>query len=73
MKLRFSIRDLLWQTLVVALVVGWWFDSRGRIRQHETDIQRIDKQFDRVDRRLEELRLEIGGMSGRIGGRGRGR
>lgn len=28
MKLRFSIRDLLWLTLVVALAVGWWAYSR---------------------------------------------
>jgi len=26
MKLRFSIRDLLWLTFVVALAVGWWLD-----------------------------------------------
>jgi hypothetical protein len=26
MRLRFSIRDLLWLTLVVALAVGWWLD-----------------------------------------------
>jgi hypothetical protein len=26
MKLRFSIRDLLWLTLVVAMAVGWWID-----------------------------------------------
>jgi len=28
MRLRFTIRDLLWLTLVVALVVGWWVDHR---------------------------------------------
>ena len=28
MRLRFTIRDLLWLTLVVALAVGWWLDSR---------------------------------------------
>jgi len=28
MKLRFSIRDLLWLTLVVALAVGWWLDHK---------------------------------------------
>jgi hypothetical protein len=28
MKLRFSIRDLLWLTLVVGLCVGWWIDHR---------------------------------------------
>ena len=28
MRLRFSIRDLLWLTLVVALVLGWWLEHR---------------------------------------------
>jgi len=28
MRLRFSIRDLLWLTLAVALVAGWWVDCR---------------------------------------------
>jgi hypothetical protein len=28
MRLRFSIRDLLWLTLVVALAVGWWLDHK---------------------------------------------
>jgi len=26
MHLRFTIRDLLWLTLVVGLAVGWWVD-----------------------------------------------
>ena len=25
---RFTIRDVLWLTVVVALAVGWWLDSR---------------------------------------------
>jgi hypothetical protein len=25
---RFSIRDVLWLTVVVALAVGWWLNSR---------------------------------------------
>jgi hypothetical protein len=29
MKLRFTIRDLLWLTLVVALAVGWYVDRRS--------------------------------------------
>ena len=28
MKLRFTIRDLLWLTLVVAIGVGWWIDHK---------------------------------------------
>ena len=30
MRLRFSIRDLLWLTLVVALATSWWLDHRRR-------------------------------------------
>jgi hypothetical protein len=30
MKLRFSIRDLFWLALVVALGMGWWLDHRPR-------------------------------------------
>jgi len=26
MRLRLTIRDLFWLTLVVALAAGWWFD-----------------------------------------------
>jgi hypothetical protein len=28
MRIRFSIRDLLWLTLAAALAVGWWLDHR---------------------------------------------
>jgi hypothetical protein len=30
---RFTIRDVLWLTVVVALAVGWWreWDERGRV------------------------------------------
>jgi len=28
MRFRFTIRDLLWLTLVVALGLGWWLDHR---------------------------------------------
>jgi len=31
--LRFTIRDVLWLTLVVGLAVGWWVD-RGRQAEH---------------------------------------
>ena len=29
MPLRFTIRDLLWLTVVVALAVGWWLDHNA--------------------------------------------
>ena len=28
MSLRFTIRDLLWLTVVVAVAMGWWLDHR---------------------------------------------
>jgi len=30
---HFTIRDLLWLTLVVALAVGWWIDQRTKARR----------------------------------------
>jgi type II secretory pathway component GspD/PulD (secretin) len=29
MRFRFTIRDLLWLTVVVALMLGWWIDHRA--------------------------------------------
>jgi hypothetical protein len=34
---RFSIRDLLWLTLVVAMGLGWWINSqRSRVELEQT-------------------------------------
>jgi len=38
MPLRFSIRDLLWLTLVVALCLGWWIDHHRFRRFLETTV-----------------------------------
>jgi hypothetical protein len=35
MRMRFTIRDLLWLTLVVALAAGWWREHR-RMTQRKT-------------------------------------
>jgi hypothetical protein len=37
MRLRFTIRDLLWLTLVVALAAGWWIDHKRLVRLMEFD------------------------------------
>jgi hypothetical protein len=29
--MRFTIRDLLWLTMVAAMAVAWWVDRRGLI------------------------------------------
>ena len=44
MRLRFSIRDLLWLTIVVAMGLGWWLDHRQLQNQCEDlklDVQRL--------------------------------
>jgi uncharacterized membrane-anchored protein len=35
MRLRFTIRDLLWLTALVALAVGWWLDRRNVAQQRD--------------------------------------
>jgi hypothetical protein len=38
MPLRFTIRDVLWLTLVVALIVGWWVDHRHTQNRHASEV-----------------------------------
>jgi hypothetical protein len=35
MRFRFSIRDLLWLTVVAGLAVGWWLDHREQVNRFE--------------------------------------
>jgi hypothetical protein len=60
MKLRFSIRDLFWLTLLVAMAVAWWANNRQmaatitRLRQSPPQVSISDEsvekgmQYDRV-------------------------
>jgi len=45
MPLRFTIRDLLWLTLVVALIVGWWVDRRSIQRQSAVEFNEMRRDF----------------------------
>jgi hypothetical protein len=36
MRLRFTIRDLLWLTTLVALGVGWWLDHRAQVDRYQS-------------------------------------
>ena len=38
---RFTIRDVLWLTLVIALVLGWWTDRSRLSRRHSREKEAI--------------------------------
>src|SRR5689334_9832302 len=44
MRLRFTIRDLLWLTVVVAVCVAWWLSSADNQRL-QADIQSLRKEL----------------------------
>jgi hypothetical protein len=41
---RFTVRDILWLTLVVGLAFGWWIDHRLLQRQHAREIDVIEQR-----------------------------
>jgi hypothetical protein len=45
MKLRFSIRDLLWLTLLCAVLVAWWIEHEDRAAIKKT-IQNLRAQLE---------------------------
>jgi demethoxyubiquinone hydroxylase (CLK1/Coq7/Cat5 family) len=48
MRLRFTIRDLLWLMVVMALAVGWWTDVKSRryaVGVYEDYESRINKKY----------------------------
>lgn len=61
---RFSIRDLLWLTLVVGLAVGWWVD-RGRVVASAADARHnyrfVQGALHDAVQELEQLRQPAGG------------
>jgi hypothetical protein len=50
--MKFSIRDLLWFTVVVALVVAWWLDHR----QQGAENSKINQQMEFYERDLMSTR-----------------
>jgi hypothetical protein len=61
--MKFTIRDLLWLTLVVALTIGWWLHHRAWAQKysataHDSEIwhARTEELQVRVDLLAEQLR-----------------
>jgi len=54
MRFRFTIRDLLWLTLVVALIIGWFIDQRRHAQMAlENQLLKRDEQV--IERAQAEL------------------
>ena len=47
-RFRFTIRDLLWLTLVVAMGVGWRLDRRAIERQSAVEFNALREDYSRL-------------------------
>ena len=56
MRFRFSIRDLLLLTVIVALAIGWWLDHRKLTR--ENSVQLTVYSLAHLDAKLAAANLE---------------
>jgi len=59
---RFTIRDVLWLTVVVAMGLGWWisaYRAQGRLAFERTEREDLQRAFDRLDGERQRLRKEV--------------
>ena len=56
MRLHFTIRDLLWLVVVVALAVGWWINNSRLTSQLLAQHQRAD-DLERTNQILEMMQI----------------
>ena len=54
---RFTIRDVLWLTALVALAVGWWLDHREVQRQGEARAAAIRSHAEALQAALRNAQL----------------
>jgi hypothetical protein len=57
MPVRFTIRDLLWLTLVVAMAVGWWLDRRAIQRQSAVEFNAFRQEVGDYSKQAAGARL----------------
>jgi hypothetical protein len=55
--MKFSIRDLLWLTVVVALALTWWLDRRELRRRYEKEAS--DAAMEALAREVQVARAQI--------------
>ena len=75
--MKFSIRDLLWLTVVCGLGVGWWVDAAGQgntIQRLQTEhferIERLGKERRQSEQDVSRLALKIKQIDSALANRG---
>ena len=61
---RFTIRDVLWLTVVVGLAVGWWLDNK-RI---ETEVFKLSSERRAIKAEFDDRLKAMSEMSARLFG-----
>ncbi len=59
---RFTIRDVLWLTALVAMGAGWWLDranTRARLVTCEAEIQELKVAADRLTEERQILKRQL--------------
>jgi hypothetical protein len=62
MRLHFTIRDLLWLTLVVALAAGWWLEHRFWINRADLVVNVYPIQSANPNATLKVVRSALAGQ-----------
>ena len=65
--MRFSIRDILWLTILVAIAVGWWLDHRAstqteqqlRLELFAERVEQAQKSVAEIDERVRDLTSQV--------------
>ena len=68
MRLRFTIRDLLWLTLVVAILMAWWIDHRKSSRLRG-DLDAAIRHLSSTERVCSELITDLNALKATIANR----
>jgi hypothetical protein len=59
---RFTIRDVLWLTVVVALAVGWWLDrarTHATLTTYQAEIQEWEAAANRLSNERQLLKKQL--------------
>ena len=56
--MRFSLRDLFWLTVVVALGVAWWVDRWRLASDHQHKVEKLTNRIIAMENELDQLKTK---------------